>query len=39
MLRKILCFTQPTLKKLIDVLFLIDYFLYIADRVIIDNNC
>ena len=33
MLRKILCFTQLTLQKLIDVLFLIDYFLYIADRV------
>ena len=32
-LRKILCFTQLTLQKLIDVLFLIDYFLYIADRV------
>ena len=31
--RKILCFTQLTLQKLIDVLFLIDYFLYIADRV------
>ena len=33
MLRKILCFIQLTLQKLIDVLFLIDYFLYIADRV------
>ena len=33
MLRKILCFTQLTLQKLIDVLFLIDYSLYIADRV------
>ena len=33
MLRKILCFTQLTLQKLIDVLFLIDYFLYIADRI------
>ena len=33
MLRKIFCFTQLTLQKLIDVLFLIDYFLYIADRV------
>ena len=32
MLRKMLCFTQLTLQKLIDVLFLIDYFLYIADR-------
>ena len=34
MLRKILCFTQLTLQKLIDVLFLIDYFLYIAERVL-----
>ena len=33
MLQKILCFTQLTLQKLIDVLSLIDYFLYIADRV------
>ena len=33
MLRKILCFTQLTLQKVIDVLFLIDYFLYIADKV------
>ena len=33
MLQKILCFVQLTLQKLIDVLFLIDYFLYIPYRV------
>ena len=33
MLRKILCFTQLTLQKLIDVLVLIDYFLYVADSI------